>query len=275
MITAALRIIRPIVCLGAATVVALGCHLSGVPGQFGHAIAAVLTAFLTVAACNTFNDLVDEAADRTNRPTRPLSSGRLSRHGAITVAGIAALGGLATAVSIRPQAAMVALAFLVAGLSYSLVLKRVPLIGHLWVAGLFGAGALWGAWVMGSVPKTVWWAALIVTLFLLPRELLKAVADLPGDIVAGVKTAAVRWGSHKTLRAMVVAEVVFAVGSLVPLLFGVGGAAYVTAMWTGAVLPLLVVTAWLWRKVDARLRTAENITAFIWVSGLASLWLLG
>ncbi len=271
----ALELVRPAACLGATAVSVLGSHLSGVPGVNRDRFTAALAVLFTVAACNTVNDIMDLAADRANRPDRPLPSGRISVHQAWTVAGLSSFAGLASAAAIGPRAVFVAAGFLLAGIIYSVFLKRLALIGHVWAAAVFGATALWGGWTSGATPPAVWLAALLVTLFLLPRELLKSVGDVPGDTLAGTETAAVRWGRPATLRAMAVSEGVFAGTTVVPLLVGIGGAVYLAGIWAGAVLPLIAVTIWLWPRVDTRLRRAEAMTQLMWVSGLAALWQLG
>jgi 4-hydroxybenzoate polyprenyltransferase len=270
-----LEIVRPAACLGATAVSALGSHLSGVPGVNGDNFAAALTVLFIVAACNTVNDIMDLSADRVNRPDRPLPSGRISVRQARTVAVVAASAGLASATALGPNAVLVAGGFLLAGILYSVFLKRVALIGHVWTAAVFGATAVWGAWTSTATPSVVWMAALLVTLFLLPRELLKSMGDVPGDILAGTGTAAVRWGRPATLRAVAVSEGLFAGTTVVPLLVGIGGVAYLAGIWAGAVLPLIAVTIWLWPRVDARVRRAEALTQLMWVSGLAALWQLG
>lgn len=268
-------LVRPAACLGATAVSALGSHLSGVPGVNWDKVAAALTVLFTVAACNTVNDIMDLSTDRVNRPDRPLPSGRVSVRHAWTVAGLAASAGLVFAAALGLRAVYVAGGFLLAGIVYSLFLKGVALIGHVWAAAVFGATALWGGWTSGDTPSTVWMAALLITLFLLPRELLKSVADIQGDTVAGTGTAAVRWGRQATLRVMAVSEGLFAGTTVVPLLVGIGGVVYLAGIWAGAVLPLIAVTIWLWPRVDARVRRAEVMTQLMWVSGLAALWQLG
>ncbi len=271
---AVIAVIRPLACLGAAVVVVIGARLAGGEEHVGLVAAAALSAFLIVAACNTVNDIIDVTADLTNRPDRPIPSGRLPRRRALVVACLAGVAGLIVAASIRPAAGLLATAFLTAGVLYSLGSRRMPMMGQLWVAALFGAAAWWGGFVMGAVPAIVWWAGLIVACFLLPRELLKTAADAAGDSIAGKQTIAVHRGRQVALRAMVATEVLFAAISLVPFVLEHGDVRYLAVMWAGAVLPLVTVTIWLWRKVDDRIRRAEDMTAVIWVTGLSALLLL-
>ena len=270
-----LEITRPLACLGAAAVSVLGSHLGGSLDPGGSVLAAAVAVLLIVAACNIVNDVVDLSVDRAHRPGRPLPSGRLDIQTALPAAVICAVGGLAVTIVIGPAAVLVAAGFLVAGFAYSLLVRRVTLLGHLWVATMFGATALWGGWISGATSSSVWTAAVLVALFLLPRELLKSLGDRRGDAAAGWRTASVSWGPVVTLRAMAVSVAVFAAATVMPVLGGIGGAAYLAGIWVGAVLPLAAVTAWLWPDVDHRLRRGELLTSLMWFPGLAALWLLG
>ncbi len=265
---------RPQACIGAAAVSVLGSHLSG--GPPGEAVAvAALAAFLIVAACNIVNDIVDLPVDRFNRPERPLPSGRVRVRTALVAAAVVALAGLATTLRLGAPATIAAAGFLVAGIAYSLLVRRVGLLGHLWVGVMFGATAIWGGWTSAGTPRPVWAAGVLVTLFLVPRELLKSLGDVRGDTVAGWRTAAVVWGTEATMWATTAAVVVFAAATLMPPLGGIGGVPYLVWMWVGAVVPLAAIMVWLWPDIDHRLRRSEFLTGLMWFPGLAALWQLG
>ena len=176
--TALLEISRPLACLAAASTSLLGSHLSGGAALDKVTIGAATTVLLTVAACNIVNDISDVTADAVNRPRRPLPSGRVTVGGAWLGAGLAAAGGLAVARLIGPAALGVATLFLLAGIDYSVLVKRLSLVGHGWVAAMFGATVVWGGWVAGAISPPVWLAGLLVAAFLLPRELLKEKCSL-------------------------------------------------------------------------------------------------
>jgi len=266
---------RPQACIAAAAVSLLGSHLSGAPILGWEVAAAALAALLIVAACNIVNDIVDLPVDRFNRPDRPLPSGRVQLRTAVVAAAVVALAGLAATLRLGAAATLAAAGFLVAGLAYSVLVRRVNLLGHLWVGIMFGATAVWGGWTSAGTPSPVWAAGVLVALFLVPRELLKSLGDVRGDTVAGWRTAAVVWGTETTMWATTVAVVVFAGATLMPPLGGIGGMPYLILMWVGAVVPLAAITVWLWPDIDQRLRRSEFVTALMWLPGLAALWQLG
>ncbi|HVR77331.1 MAG TPA: UbiA family prenyltransferase [Acidimicrobiia bacterium] len=273
--TALLEISRPLACLAAASTSLLGSHLSRGAGLDKVAIGAATTVLLMVAACNIVNDISDVTADAVNRPRRPLPSGRVTVGGARLGAGLAAAGGLAVARLIGPSTLGVATLFLLAGIAYSVLVKRLGLVGHGWVAAMFGATVVWGGWVVGAISPPVWLAGLLVAAFLLPRELLKTLADVDGDRVAGWRTAALAWGRKTTMNAIVLAAVGFAAVTTIPVMMGVGGMVYLAGIWVGAVVPLAAITWWLRFEVESRLRRAELFTSLLWLPGVAALWQLG
>jgi geranylgeranylglycerol-phosphate geranylgeranyltransferase len=273
--TALLEISRPLACLAAASTSLLGSHLSGGAALDKVAIGAATTVLLTVAACNIVNDISDLTADAVNRPRRPLPSGRVTVGRARLGAGLAAAGGLAVAGLISLAALGLASLFLLAGIAYSVLVKRLGLVAHGWVAAMFGATVVWGGWVAGAISLPVWLAGLLVAAFLLPRELLKTLADVDGDRIAGWRTAALAWGRRTTMNAIVLAAVGFAAVTTIPVMMGVGGMVYLAGIWAGAVVPLVAIAWWLRFDVESRLRRAELLTSLLWLPGVAALWQLG
>jgi geranylgeranylglycerol-phosphate geranylgeranyltransferase len=253
----------------------LGSHLALAGGISAVALVAAGVVLLLVSACNLVNDVTDLSADRRDHPDRPLPSGRITSKVAVMTAAVLGGAGLVLAATVGWVEAFVAAGFLLAGIAYSVVVRRAWLLGHLWVAGLFGATTLWGGWVVGMLTGPVLWAAALVALFILPRELIKSLGDVSGDTNAGWMTAAVVLGRPATLRAAVLALVAFAVATLIPVIRDIAGLDYLVVMWVGAVLPFALVLAWIWPGVDGRQRRGELITSLLWFPGLAALWQLG
>lgn len=272
--SAILVMARPQAFLAAGTASLLGSHLGGASRSGGRSWLAALTVLLIVACCNVVNDLVDVETDTLNRPDRALPAGRVGFRAAAVTASLLAAGGLSVARALGPGEAAVAGASFMAGVSYSLLLRRLPLLGHIWVAMLFGGTVIWGGWATSRISSAVWMAAVLVALFLLPRELLKSLGDDGGDLVSGWRTAAVIWGRRGTLVAISSTSVVFAAATLAPMLVGMGSGIYLGVISLGTTLPLLVVVAALWRRPNLELRRAEFLTGLMWLPGLAALWQL-
>jgi geranylgeranylglycerol-phosphate geranylgeranyltransferase len=266
---------RPLACLAAASVSLLGSHLVLAGGISAVALVAAGVVILLVSACNLVNDVTDLSSDRRDHPDRPLPSGRIKSKVAVVTSAALGGAGLALAATVGWAEAFAAAGFLLAGIAYSVVVRRAWLLGHLWVAGLFGATALWGGWVVGKLTGPVLWAAGLVALFILPRELLKSLGDVSGDTNAGWMTAAVVLGRPATLRMAALALGAFAVATLVPVARDIAGLDYLVVIWLGAVLPFAIVLAWIWPELEGRQRRGELLTSLLWFPGLAALWQLG
>jgi geranylgeranylglycerol-phosphate geranylgeranyltransferase len=210
----------------AAAAVAIGGVLAlgrvAVPREL---VLAMLSAAGLGAAGNAANDLWDVAADRVNKPRRPLPSGALSREVAVAVGGAAGGLGLLLAWLAGPTVFAIALPALVVMLGYSPLLKPVPVLGTVAVAMVgslplvYGAGAV-GDWRAGLVP--FWLAALLH----LAREVVKDLEDIPGDLAAGRRTIPIAWGRRAGFLAAAVPLVVFVPVALLPWLAGPYGPRY-------------------------------------------------
>jgi geranylgeranylglycerol-phosphate geranylgeranyltransferase len=155
-------------------------------------IAAV--SVVTIAGgANALNDVIDLAADRINRPHRPVAAGMVSAsEGKAVWMGGTVLGILLAWTISLPHFAIAAAA---SGLmiAYNLRLKATPLAGNLVVSLVVAVSILFGAMAVGSASGALY-AAAFAFLVTLARELVKDVEDLRGDVAAGVRTAASAWG---------------------------------------------------------------------------------
>lgn len=166
------------------------------------AVLAALSGFALGAAGNALNDLADTTADRVNWPAggRPLVAGRVGRGAAEgTVLG-AGLCGLATAGLVSGAQVAVAAATLGVMAAYSPLLKRHGVPGNLAVAVVAGLPLWYGALAVGAPGHGVVPWVLAGWLHLV-REVVKDVADAPGDRAMGRGTIAVRYGSAAASRA--------------------------------------------------------------------------
>ncbi|MCD6289898.1 MAG: geranylgeranylglycerol-phosphate geranylgeranyltransferase [Anaerolineae bacterium] len=191
-----LRLLRPTNSIPAAALVLLGAHLAcGWPLP-----RATWTAAGAMWAITSFgyvtNDIHDLAADRINKPDRPLPSGRVSlraAHGAAMLLSIGAIGLASTIDSLAVIAACLALAMLMA---YNIWLKSTVLLGNVLIAVLSGMALGVGGYTVGY-PWRLAWPAAPITSFILAREVLKTIEDVEGDRQAGVQTISTRWGEHR------------------------------------------------------------------------------
>ena len=122
-------------------------------GKIGSGRAWVEAATAVVAYCSIssaaylVNDVRDRAADRLHpvKRHRPIASGMLPVRAAVVLAGGLALLGIALGAALGPASLLLVLGFLGLQCAYTLVLKRVPLLDVLTIAGLFALRAAAGA----------------------------------------------------------------------------------------------------------------------------------
>jgi geranylgeranylglycerol-phosphate geranylgeranyltransferase len=194
-------------CVSAGVAAALGAYLSDVPVQLGTVVPAMGVVALTTAFGNAINDVYDVEIDRINMPRRPLVTGVITRPEAIAVVVLSAAGALALSVPLGLAA--VALAVVAIGLLwlYSARLKGMFLLGNLVVGALAGLALIYGGLAVGR-PLAVLGPALVCSLLVLAREVLKCVEDYEGDLRARLNTIAVVIGREHALRVFSVLTVV-------------------------------------------------------------------
>lgn len=215
---------RPLNALLAVVGVALGGYLAAGSEAFGggngrRLALAALAATLVGAGANALNDRLDVVADRVNRPSRPIPSGRATERQATML--WMGLSGLAVALAARvsPWHAGVAAASVAVLAVYSRYLKGTPLVGNAVVASVVAYALLFGGEAVGGGALPVLGAAFAFAVNLV-RELVKDVEDVDGDRAAGLGTAAVRWGVPAATRLALVVLVVVLVGLPLPVAMG-------------------------------------------------------
>lgn len=222
-----LQLIRPLNCAMAAAAVYIGSAVATASPALSAAVAyAMLSSFLICAGGMAINDFFDHAADKINRPRRPVASGRVSRAAALAFSLALFAAGIALAYQLNQPS------FYLAGLaaalliSYAAVLKRIPLAGNMAVSALVALTFLYGSYAAGSATTSVLYLAALAFLSNTGREIYKSIEDVLGDEKTGTRTLPVRIG---VVRAKMVASlfIISAVTlSFLPYLMGTFGAVY-------------------------------------------------
>jgi geranylgeranylglycerol-phosphate geranylgeranyltransferase len=272
------QITRPHNCLGAALASLLGAYLTG---GTAHLLApsvmrAAIVVGLVVAACNVVNDYRDVAADRIDKPHRPIPSGRVSRRAAGGLALVLALTAFGVAWTLGPwPMAAIALATTVLGIGYSYYLKSTVLLGNGIVGLLSASTVIYGGLAAGGLTPQVTVASMLVSLFVFAREILKAIADRRGDVLAGVRTVATRFGTPASLRLFQILAIVFVVAALAPWFLHLAENRYLVAMVAGSVLPTVVIAILLGlRLTEGTIHLSLRVTKFLWFSSLFAMVML-
>jgi 4-hydroxybenzoate polyprenyltransferase len=192
----------------------------------GRLLAAWAVPTLGWLAGHYGGDYFDRDLDAAAKPHRPIPSGRVSPRTALAcmVGCVGAGGVISTAVNWR--IAVVVAAALALGVGYSRWLKAGGLGGNA-VRGVLSALALLSGAMMAR-PFPPWTVLPVAAVFLLHdtgSNLVGTVRDVDGDRAGGYRTAAVRYGTRRTLAVVAVLTVCWAVTAvLCPLIFRSQGA---------------------------------------------------
>ena len=126
---------------------------------------AVMAFSLVASSVYIFNDYRDREEDRLHptKKERPLAAGRIPVNHALWIMGFLLLGGLASLYFLHPNAFLWALGYVLINISYSLVLKQIPIIDLYVIALGFVIRIALGASIE-AIPLSMW---IILMTFLL------------------------------------------------------------------------------------------------------------
>jgi len=191
---ASISILRPINCAMIGFAVIIGYFVSK-PASVAPLpiVLGFVTGFAICAFSMVVNDYYDIEVDRVNQPTRPLPSGELSKAGAVGIAVAMLILGFAAAALLLDLGAVliVALYTLLAWL-YDFRAKKYGLAGNVIVASSLAIPFIYGGVISGGKVLDSLLLFMASTSFLagVGREVVKAMADVPGDQKRGVRSYA-------------------------------------------------------------------------------------
>ena len=191
---ASFSMLRPVNCAMIGFAVIIGYFVSKPSAVSIPVLAeAFVTGFAVCAFSMVANDYYDIEVDRVNQPTRPLPSGAVSKREAAAIAGLTLVVGLAAALATLSLAAV-----LIAGLYallawlYDYRVKKYGLVGNLIVASSLAIPFIYGGVVSGGdvFGSLLLFMAATSLLAGVGREVVKAMADVPGDQKRGIRSYA-------------------------------------------------------------------------------------
>ncbi len=255
-----LRVVRVSNCLAAFGGTLLG-GLLGRSTALPDVIAGAVAVCFTAAFGYSINDYYDAAADRVTKPSRPIPAGTLSRKSVLVISfsclAVAVLSGalLASYLTLAVVGACV-LVWL-----YSLRVKRTGLPGNVLVSFLGASTLVFGGFCAGN-PGPAVFPAVLAFLVNLPREILKDVQDLEGDILLGGRSLVRLSGRSAAVRVASVLMVVLAAVSLLPLALSMYNRFYLlVVVFIDALLVVMAFSLWVsasQRKVTVSVRLLKS-----------------
>lgn len=213
---------------------AAGCLFSGyyVSGgrMYGEVLWPLIMTALVTGLGNLINDYFDAEIDRINKPRRPIPSGRLSpRHAIRSYWSGSAVVTVAMMLVLPRSILILMVIWEVLLYYYARIGKRLLLIGNLLIAVIASSAFVGGAMLTGDY-RVVVPAGVLAFLLVMGRELIKDSEDVLGDLEVGARTAAVRFGVDKAVRAGAAFLLLCGVAVPVPALAGFYGRTYALIM---------------------------------------------
>ena len=212
-------------------------------------LAVAISALLLLSAGNALNDYCDHEIDRTNKPQRPIPSGRIQRNKALAFSMI--LLGLGTWLGFLVNFYAAAIGVTVSGclVVYAVWLKRTPFVGNIVVGGLTGLTFIAGGVALGTIHGTRV-PAIFAFLFTTAREIVKDIEDTEGDIKNDARTIAVLWGKRVAVFITLIFMFTVILFSPVPYLLNWYSWRYLAAVVIGVDLVLVYFAIRLWRDAS-------------------------
>ncbi len=155
------------------------------PGAYMLALSLIVPIFVSMGSF-AINDYYDVEVDTLNKKTkRPIVSGAISRKGAMRVAIVSFLIGVAASAFINYYAFLIALIFAILAALYAYKFKEMLLVGNIYIAFSMAIPFIFGDYVMSTAlnPDIVL-ISLVILLSGTAREIHGMIRDYYGDIKA-------------------------------------------------------------------------------------------
>lgn len=179
---------------------------------------AGLSAALLAAAGNMFNDVIDVEADVINHPERVLPQKKLSAAQVLMASFLFAFIANLIAAIINSTVFIISVTATILLIIYTIKLKNLTVIGNLAIGILSGLLFAYGAYSNARPVNFPLVIFVTATLGITARELLKTIADYPGDLSSGVKTTVTNLGVVRSLRVYKLLLVLFSFSTMMPIL---------------------------------------------------------
>jgi len=264
-----IKLLRPINLLTGAFAIVVSANIMN---SFNETKTLLLTICVVVfynAAANAYNDVMDYKTDVVNRPRRPLVTGNVRIKTAMFLTVILFGVGSVFAFGLPIFARVIAIAIsMPTMIIYSKVLKGTPLIGNATVAFILGLAFIFAGAAFNHIEPMIIPALLAFGLTFI-RELVKDMADVEGDIKAGLNTFPVKFGMDKSGYVTIIAAFIIGLGSLAPFLYGYYGIPYLIILVLGVEIPLgMIVFSFLKSPEIYKAKQFSEVLKFSTIAGL-------
>ena len=160
-------------------------------------LMGALAASFIMGGGNALNDYFDCEIDRSNKPNRPIPSGRITHRNALIFALLLFLIGLGLSFSLRILAASIALVNTCLLVIYARHSKRMAFGANVLVALMTSSVFIYSGIIVHIINLNLLVLALSAFCVMASREILKDIEDIQGDRLAGAVTLPIVLGIKK------------------------------------------------------------------------------
>ncbi len=226
--------------------------------------------FIFIAAAGySINDIRDVAADKINKPERPIPSGSVSLREAkiISLSFIAA--AVLTMFFLPLPAALVSALVLLMAMLYNYSGKKRGLAGNI-ITALMTASPMGVVITVRGADPVLTGLVCFAFLLMLMREVVKDLEDLPGDKAAAKMTAAAAGGSRLMLLLLSILTLFFLIATLTLSRYVTKTALYLS--WVSAGCSAVNLAALVY-AFKGRYRASSLIYKLNIILGMGGIWL--
>lgn len=233
------QLARPLNGLIAFISVIFGAFLAngGIDSIYKIVIASTI-ALLLLSAGNAFNDYCDVESDKINKPSRPIPSGKITRHSALTFSLFLFIIGTVLGLLVNWFAFFIAIIVSLILILYASKLRIFPLLANSTVGFLTGLTFIYGGIAVGKISEAII-PAVFAFLFTSAREIVKDIQDVHGDQATGMSSLAIRWGNKKAVYISLLFFALVIIASPIPYLLKYYSVYYLICVVLGVDLVLI------------------------------------
>ena len=271
-IGAGFSLIRPLNCAMIGFAVIVGEFVSKpVATPFLYSVFGYLTGFFICAYSMVVNDVYDVEVDKVNQPSRPIPSGKITARGAIRLSVVLLLLGLSFSSLTRNfWALVIAVTYAFLSWLYNVRAKKAGIYGNLIVASSLAIPFIYGGVIAGGSAFSTLLLIMGLTSFLagVGREVVKAIADVPGDTRRGVRSLAIGRGTGRAAKTGAALFILAILTSWVPILIGSANLIYLVGVPLPDLIFIYLAVSILRRPTAANALTVKRVALFGMLVGL-------
>lgn len=186
---------------------------------------AAAAAFLILGGGNAINDYFDYEIDKINKPSRPVTSGAVSRSDALILSISFFLAGIGLSKYINYYCLAIAVANTLVLVAYAKFSKKLLFLSNLMIGYLVASIFAYGAAAASTQPdlsqqgiKTTLILSACAFFMTTSREIIKDIEDIEGDRKLYSNTIPIKFGIKKAKQVAVIFGLTAIILSAIPLL---------------------------------------------------------